>query len=123
MIQDDAHLLVVLRYIEANPVRARMVTNPADYRWSSYPCHGLRRDDPLLSPFPEWEELGRNRGRTSHAMAGPGAPAQSEPELKSVRGSLRSGRPFGTLDWTAEMARKLNIELDPRPRGRPRKEK
>ena len=32
---------------------------PADYRWSSYPCHGLGRDDAFLSPFPEWEELGR----------------------------------------------------------------
>ena len=49
--------------------------------------------------------------------------AQSEAELKSVRGSLRSGRPLGTLDWTEEMARKLNIELDPWLRGRPRKEK
>jgi putative transposase len=53
VIQDDAHLLVVLRYIEANPLRTRMVEDPADYRWSSYPCHGLGRDDPLLSPFPE----------------------------------------------------------------------
>src|SRR5215470_1340521 len=49
VIQDDAHLLVVLRYIEANPVRARLVADPADYRWSSFQRHGLGRDDSLLS--------------------------------------------------------------------------
>jgi putative transposase len=58
VIQDDAHLLVVLRYIEANPLRAQMVTDPADYRWSSFPHHGLGHADPLVSGFPEWEELG-----------------------------------------------------------------
>ena len=41
------HLLVVLRYIEANPLRANLVEDPADYRWSSYPCHALGLDDAL----------------------------------------------------------------------------
>jgi len=49
--------LVVLRYIEANPLRAKMVADLADYRWSSFRCHGLGQDDPLLSRFPESEEL------------------------------------------------------------------
>jgi hypothetical protein len=48
---------------------------------------------------------------------------QSEAELVSVRGSLRSGRPFGTFEWTEQMAKRLNIELVPRPRGRPPKKK
>jgi len=41
VIQDDGHLLVVLHYIEANPLRAGIVADPADYRWSSYQQHGL----------------------------------------------------------------------------------
>ena len=59
VIQADEHLLVVLRYIEANPLRAAMVSDAGDYRWSSYQYHGLGRTDALLSPFPEWERLGR----------------------------------------------------------------
>src|SRR3954447_24389233 len=31
VVQDDGHLLVVLRYIEANPLRAGMVTDLKDY--------------------------------------------------------------------------------------------
>ena len=62
MVQQDEHLLVVLRYIEANPLRAGVVADLAEYRWSSFPHHGLGHDDPLLSPFPAWDELGRTPG-------------------------------------------------------------
>jgi putative transposase len=36
VVQSDEYLLSCCRYIELNPVRARMVADPADYRWSSY---------------------------------------------------------------------------------------
>ena len=123
VIQDDAHLLVVLRYIEANPLRAKMVTDPAEYRWSSFLCHGSGQDDPLLSPFPEWDELGKTDAERRRRWRARVCAAQSEAELMSVRGSLRSGRPFGAPEWTEQMAERLNIDLNPRPRGRPPKGK
>ena len=43
VIQDDDHLLTVLRYIEANPLRAGIVELAGDYPWSSFACHGLGR--------------------------------------------------------------------------------
>src|SRR5436305_5705053 len=55
VVQDDDHALTVLRYIEANPLRAGMVTDLADYPWSSYLAHGLGRADPLLSALPCWQ--------------------------------------------------------------------
>jgi putative transposase len=123
VVQDDMHLLVVLRYIEANPLRARMVADPAEYRWSSFPHHGLGHDDPLLSPFPEWEELGRTEAERRRRWRAKVRAVQKESELAAVRGSLRSGRPYGAADWTDRMAERLGIDLNPRPRGRPRKEK
>ena len=60
-IQNDGHLLAVLRYIEANPLRVKLVADLRDYRWSSYRQHGLGEADPLLDAFPEWEQLGRTR--------------------------------------------------------------
>ena len=59
VIQEGDHLLVVLRYIEANPVRAAMVADPCKYTWSSHRCHGAGHADPILDSFPEWEQLGR----------------------------------------------------------------
>jgi putative transposase len=123
VIQDDTHLLVVPRYIEANPLRARIVEDAADFRWSSYPCHALGHDDPLLSPFPEWEELGRTESERRRRWRAKVRAVQSKDELMSVRSSLRSGRPFGTDDWTEKMGKRLNIDLVPRSRGRPPKEK
>jgi len=123
VIQDDAHLLVVLRYIEANPLRVKLVADPGDYRWSSFQCHGMGQDDPLLSPFPEWEELGRTEAERRKRWRAKVRAVQEEGELAAVRQSLRGGRPFGAPGWTDRMAKRLNIDLTPRPRGRPRKQK
>jgi hypothetical protein len=36
LIQKDSHLIEVCRYVVLNPVRARIVENPGDWKWSSY---------------------------------------------------------------------------------------
>jgi REP element-mobilizing transposase RayT len=36
LIETDAYFLEVSRYIHRNPLEAKMVKNPEDYRWSSY---------------------------------------------------------------------------------------
>ncbi len=57
VIQDDEHLLTVLRYIEANPLRAKMVEHAGEYRWSSFRAHGLGEIDGLLDPVKGYESL------------------------------------------------------------------
>jgi putative transposase len=121
VIQDDMHLLVVLRYIEANPWRAGMVADLTDYRWSSYQAHGLGQADALLSPFPEWASLGSTEAQRQAAWRRKVNRAQQQAEVLAVRESLRTGRPFGARTWSEGMAHRLGIELNPRPRGRPRK--
>ena len=121
VIQDDMHLLVVLRYIEANPLRAAMVADPADYRWSSYPHHGLGREDTLLSGFPEWDELGATEAERRRRWRAKVRGMQPEDELTAVRASVRTGRPLGEPGWTEKIAALLKLDLSPRSRGRPRK--
>jgi len=36
LIKEDDHLLMVMRYVERNPVRAGLVTNATDWPWSSH---------------------------------------------------------------------------------------
>ena len=121
VVQDDGHLLMVLRYIEANPLRAGMVEDLATYRWSSFLAHAKGIADPLLDPFPEFDRLGRTpaerRARWLRKVRAP----QPEAELKRIRGSVRSGKPLGQDEWVATHAARLGIELNPRPRGRPKK--
>ena len=121
VIQNDDHLLVVLRYIEANPLRAGITTDLATYPWSSYPAHGLGQPNPLLAPLPEYEALGRTPAERRARWKRKLAARQNEAELKAVRESLTGGKPLGTPEWIAAHAAKLQVNLNPRPRGRPRK--
>ncbi len=39
LVDRDAYLLAVCRYVDLNPVRAKMVADPAQWPWSSYRAH------------------------------------------------------------------------------------
>jgi len=56
------YLLSCMRYIELNPVRARVVARPEQYRWSSFHANALGRDDALLTPHAHYCALGRSPG-------------------------------------------------------------
>ena len=49
-----------MRYIELNPVRARVVAQPGEYRWSSFRANALGQDDALITPHPLYYALGRS---------------------------------------------------------------
>jgi REP element-mobilizing transposase RayT len=44
VVDKDSYFLELSRYIHLNPVRAKIVDNPAKYRWSSYPAYLGKRD-------------------------------------------------------------------------------
>lgn len=50
VIEADRYLFACQRYIELNPVRARMVPDPGDFSWSSYRRDALGAADPVLVP-------------------------------------------------------------------------
>ncbi len=121
VVQDDAHVLTVLRYIEANPLRAGMVADLADYPWSSFQAHGLGHADPLLNAVPLLEELGRTPAERRSRWKRRVTTTMKEKELTSVRESVRTGKPLGSDEWVKAKAEALGLDLNPRPRGRPRK--
>ncbi|MBE3110590.1 MAG: transposase [Acidobacteria bacterium] len=49
---DARYLYRAIRYVELNPVRAKIVEDASDYPWSSAPAHVLGKGDPLLSRNP-----------------------------------------------------------------------
>lgn len=54
------YLLSCMRYIELNPVRARVVALPGQYRWSSFRANALGQEDALLTPHAHYCVLGRD---------------------------------------------------------------
>jgi putative transposase len=55
------YLLACMGYIELNPVRAGMVTDPRAYRWSSYRANAEGAGDALVTPHAAYCALGRSR--------------------------------------------------------------
>jgi putative transposase len=121
VVQEDDHLLEVLRYIEANPVRARKVAAAGEYPWSSFAAHGLGEADPLLDPLPAYEALAvrapTRRKRWSEFVH----QEPPEDELAAIRRSVQTGLPLGDPRWVDKLGRRLGLDLVIRPRGRPRK--
>jgi putative transposase len=121
VVQADAHLWTVLRYIEANPLRAGMVTSLADYPWSSYPAHVEGRADPLLTALPEWTDLGADESARRAAWRRKVESDQPAAELEAIRRSLRGGLPYGGRSgprrWPRGSAGRSSADL-PGGRGR-----
>jgi len=59
LIDSESYLLTCHRYIELNPVRARMASDPRDYPWSSYRAHAFGAEDGLVSDHRLYRSLQR----------------------------------------------------------------
>ena len=104
-IQEDAHLLTVLRYVLLNPVRAQLVQDPWAWRWSSLWFDALVSPWPVLFP------------RTLRAfLAGPTDEA-TDAELARA---IKRGSPYGDAGWRAEASKSWGLDATLTQQGRPR---
>lgn len=123
LVDSDRYLLTCHRYIELNPVRAAMVVDPADYRWSSYRCNALGKPDPLVTPHPLYLQLGPNPAMRHAAYRALFASAMGDDELADIRIHARQQKALGASRFQAELETLLARKVSVRPRGRPRSEK
>jgi putative transposase len=122
VIQDDQHLLTVLRYIEANPLRAKLVERAEDYPYSSYRAHGLGEPNELLDPLVTYEQLSPYAAVRQRKWAARVHLPLEESSLTSIRRSADRSLPYGDSAWVKRLAKQLDLDLTIRPRGRPRKQ-
>ena len=108
---DPAHTLEAARYIELNPVRARLTATPQAWRWSSASAHVAGRDDPLVRVAPVLEMAG------DVAWVDFLGEAVSEEQAALFRRHERTGRPLGGERFVTRIERLLGRVLRPRKRG------
>jgi len=123
VLQSDEHLLTVLCYIEANPLRAGLVERAEDYLYSSYRMHGLGEPSELVDSLVTYEELSAYAKVRQRLWAEQVHLPLPEETLASIRRSALSGLPYGDKSWVQRLAKKLDLDLTIRPRGRPRLDK
>jgi len=109
-IQQDEHLVAVLRYVERNPLRANLVEEADAWRWSSL----WHRVDGNQAALVDEGPVALPRGWRGHVQR-----PQTEAELEALRRSVVRGAPFGHASWQEQTAKRLNLQSTLRPRGRP----
>ena len=91
---DEHHLWAALRYVERNPVRARLTADPAAWPWSSAAAH-LGQSEPLPGlDTAFWHESGGAQ-RWSELLAEP----DEEAWLQRFRRATYAGNPLGTEEF------------------------
>jgi putative transposase len=61
-IDSERYWFTCMRYVELNPVRAGLVSDPSEYRWSSYRANALGVNDEVIVPHSLYLALGESSG-------------------------------------------------------------
>jgi putative transposase len=109
-VQNDGHFVQLCRYVERNPLRARLVSRAESWPWSSAAAHPDSGERPALSPWPT--------PRPADWLDRLNAP-EPKAALNAIRDSIRFGRHFGTPSWRQSTAAALAWRGGLRRPGRP----
>ncbi len=114
VIQQDNHLLTVLRYAERNPVRANLVPSAIDWPWSSFRARMATASNSVIDSPPidlpyDWEDF-VNQPLT-------------EKELEEIRLRVNRQIPYGNKVWHKKICKELGLDPVFRLKGRPKKKK
>jgi len=96
IVESDRHFFERKRYIGLNPVRASVVSNPADYRWSSFAHNALGRPDACITEHELYRRLGADSDARRQAYRVIVAEVMSDVSLAEIRLALRQNRPLGS---------------------------
>jgi len=121
LVHADDYLLLCQRYVELNPVRAGMMDDPAQYRWSSYRANGLGQADDLLTPHALYLGLDKDAQERQSVYRALFRPELEQEALADIRLALDQGQPLGNGRFLDQVERMVGRRCEVRPRGRPRK--
>ena len=111
LVGTDTYVLGLIKYIERNPVRAKLAKHPEDWQWGSawQRMNGNRKSliDPSPVPLPHGYQQWVNT-------------SEKEDGLLDIRTSVNKGVPYGRESWVEKMVAKHRLESTRHAPGRPR---
>ena len=119
VVQSEAYLFACCRYIELNPVRARMVSTPEEYPWSS--CRERLGLEPrkLLDDEHIFREVGAGECGSPVKWRDYLRDAVPDGEWNLIRAAVQRGQLTGNDRFTAEIAAIIGRRIERRGCGRP----
>ncbi|MBC8007383.1 MAG: transposase [Prolixibacteraceae bacterium] len=122
-VHADAYLLKCMRYIELNPVRAGMVEQPGDFKWSSFRHNGLGRLDRMVTEHGIYSALGPDPEARQQAYRALFRVQLDDEVLAEIREASQTGTLLSGERFRREIENAQQRRLTRAPRGRPRKVK
>lgn len=119
LIQAERYLLACMVYIDLNPVRAGMVAEPAQYRWSSHRHYAGVENDRLVTPHPLFWELGNTPFAREEAYGELISAGISRDTREALAGATHRGWGLGDGEYLAELERRGSRRTAPLAPGRP----
>ena len=113
-VQEEGYFLTLCRYVERNALRANLVAQAEQWRWSSlWRWHqGNAAQKRMLASWPI--------RRSPNWLEFVNVP-QTENELQELRKCVVRRCPYGDEVWSTRIVKRLGLESTLRPRGRPKK--
>ncbi len=114
LIDSGNHLLAVIKYVERNAVRAKLVRCCEDWKWGSawLRFNGTARQKKLLDPIPA--------SLPNHYAKWINTPEKLD-DLNMLRVSVNKSVPYGKEKWVEKMVSKYHLESTLKSPGRPKK--
>ena len=122
-IDSERYLLICSRYIELNPVRAGMVSEPDDYPYSSFRHNALGQPDPLITHHPVYNALSEQPAECRNAYRRLFGTHIGPETLNVIRDNRNACLALGNEEFKDDLEMKLGRSVRPRKKGRPRKDK
>ena len=107
---DERYLLAAARYVELNPVRAKLARTARAWKWSSARAHLAARDDGLVTVAPLLERAGDWKAFLAAGLDGA--------EHEAIRAGERTGRALGGKSFVAQLEKPLSRVLKKQKPGR-----
>jgi putative transposase len=113
-VETDNYLLALIKYVERNPVRVKLVRACENWQWGSAwrRINGNLKQQKLLDPSP----TPFPRGYLNWINT-----PDKEDDLLEIRNAVNRGVPFGGATWVEQMVKIHHLEATQRLPGRPRK--
>ena len=121
-IETDSYLLACCRYVELNPVRARMTHDPGEYVWSSYQRRaGIGNQFGWLDTDPCYQALGSSDSERAARYRDFVQSAIPAGEWDFIREALQRGQLTGSKRFADDVETIVGRRIESRKQGRPRK--
>ena len=120
-LQTEIYLLQCQRYIELNPVRANMVSDPAGYVWSSYQSNGLGKKIGLYTPHEEYLKLGKTSTHRQKIYRSLFQANVEENLIEDIRSAANKDLALGGDRFKKEIEELCGRRVQPAKMGRPKK--